>query len=166
MIRALNDEEQQRMLAACEDAVDRALLVGLLDTGMRVEEWCSVDGEAAIAAARTGAFAVRGRLTPTSRRLTALLAQRYAGEPVGSRLPLRPRTAAHRLRQVARRAGLPTFTPAWLRLTFVRNALLSGVTEASVRAALGSWPASARRVALEVKRDGAGVVGEFKHAGW
>ncbi len=156
---ALTKEEQQALDKACHDDVDRMILWGLLDTGMRIREWCNIDGWKVLDTQKTGDNLLNigdgknARKVPVSNRFLRVAAAYFQQNPVGSSMPLKARAAEYRLREIEARAGMKgRVTPATLRITFVTNSINRGIAEQDLRNILGSWPLGIRKLCEELTK--------------
>jgi site-specific recombinase XerD len=156
---ALTKEEQQALDKACHDDIDRLILWGLLDTGIRIREWCNIDGWRIIDTQKTGNNLLsigdgkHARKVPVSNRFLRVAVAYFQKNPVGGSMPLKARAAEYRLRDIEKRAGFSgRVTPATLRITFVTNSINRGMAEQDLRAILGSWPLGIRRLCEELTK--------------
>lgn len=173
MKKPLTVEEQEDLCLACRDSIDRLLVYGLVDTGIRLREWCDIDGWRVLDAAKTSSGVIsigkanNARQVPMSKRFLKLAVKYFTDNPVGSGMPLATRASEYRLRELEKLAKLKSrVTPATLRLTFVMNALQKSVDERSIRAALGSWPSTIKNLCEKYAKTIKSPVSAFKESGW
>ncbi len=134
----LSPEVQGALLGACLDHVDRLLVVVLLDTGLRISEFCRLRPEAIRWQRGTLVVTGKGEVTrevPLTERARRILDVQFA---VAGAIPIRPRAAQYRLRAIAERAGVAQkVSPHVLRHSFACNALQAGVDLRALQRALG-----------------------------
>lgn len=170
----LSQDDQHCIEKVLRDDKDRILYYGLVDTGIRISEWCALDYKKAIDAINVGMFNVGTiedgfREVPASKRFAKVLAKYMSKIPTNKavcfKMPLCSRTAEYRLRELRTLAKVKSqVTPATLRLTFVANAILKGIPEQAIRKALGWWSAADRE--LYEKLAESNPVTAFKKNGW
>lgn len=163
----LTKQEQYRLLREAERAVsaadtparrrlavrDWALVVFLLNTGLRIAEVCALTPEDVQMGERSGWVVVRGGKGSKNRRvplnaearraLKAWLEEREGG--VGTVFDLTPSGAYRRLAEMGRRAGVAVH-PHTLRHTLAKNLVDAGVGLHEVAALLGHSSLNTTRV--------------------
>lgn len=147
--RWLDKLEQAALLRAAEKEInaattdlrranamrDRAIIVALLNTGLRISELCSLKPESIAVNERSGSVMVTGkgskvRMVPLNREARAAFAQLKI--PFG----LRPWRVQYMVALIGRRAGIEV-SPHVLRHTFAKNMMDAGVSIDRVAALLG-----------------------------
>ncbi len=134
----LSPEIQNELLAACADHEDRLLVIVLLDTGLRVSEWCALTPSAVRWQRATVVVTGKGGVTrevPLSDRARKLLEIQFA---VSQKMPIKPRAAEYRVQRIAERGGITApVMPHVLRHTFACTALQKGVDLRALQRVLG-----------------------------
>jgi integrase/recombinase XerD len=134
----LTSEEVSALTSACQTAKERLVVFTLLDTGLRLAEFCSLTREAVDWQAHRVTVVGKGgkkRVVPLTPRVRALLEAYFALE---DRLRMSRRTVQEIIRRVARRAGImKKVTPHILRHTFAVMALRRGISLPSLQRLLG-----------------------------
>ncbi|BAJ64454.1 tyrosine-type recombinase/integrase [Anaerolinea thermophila] len=163
----LAKQEQYRLLREAERAVsaadtptrrrlavrDRALVVFLLNTGLRIAEACALTVEDVQIGERSGWVVVRGGKGNKSRKVPLNVEVRRAlnawreerGDGEGSVFDLTPSGAYRRLVEMGRRAGVEVH-PHTLRHTLAKNLVDAGVGLHEVAALLGHSSLNTTRV--------------------
>jgi integrase/recombinase XerC len=164
--RSLKKLDQHHLLRAVEVAVngartkaarrqallEQAVVIVMLQTGLRVGELCALRLPDIEINPRSGRLTVYGGkgdkdrelpVNPEARRvLTDWLNVRVTKKDtnavfVGQRGPLQPRAVQKFLRALGQKAGLENLTPHMLRHTFARNLVNAGVPLVEVKVLLG-----------------------------
>jgi len=134
----LTTEEAARLMAACRTGRERLVIFTLLDTGMRLSEFCSLTRDAVDWQSHRLSIVGKGgqrRVVPMTPRVHALLEAYFAVE---ESIGMAPRTVQEIVKRVARRAGITRkVTPHILRHTFAVFALRRGVSLPSLQKILG-----------------------------
>ncbi len=140
---------------------DLAILLLLLNTGLRVNELCSLTADDVAISERKGVLTVRlgkglkWRDVPLNAPAFAALkswreVRRQANHSfifTGARQePLHPRGIQHRISELGRLAGLEGVTPHTLRHTFAKNLIDAGVTIDKVALLLGHSSLNTTRI--------------------
>jgi site-specific recombinase XerD len=114
---------------------NRAIIVLLLNTGLRVSELCTLQPADVIAGQRSGTVTVNGKGSKV--RTVALNKEaRAALQAITLPLQLKPRQVERIIAELGRRAGVQA-TPHVLRHTFAKSLIDSGVPADRVAALLG-----------------------------
>ena len=140
----LDGQAVDRLVNACESFEEKLVVWTLLDTGLRVGEFCSlrpaqVEWQYAriVVHGKGGPFGSQSkrRVVPLAPRTRKLLEIRFVTHrSVG----MTPRTAQRIVKRVAERAGVTkTVTPHVLRHTFAVSCARAGVSTASLKKLLG-----------------------------
>lgn len=122
----LPEQEQIALEGACKDIEERLLVLTLLDTGIRINEFCQLikndidwqNDEIRILHGKGGPFGQEGkhRTVPMTERVKILFRNWFS---VSDKMPFQVRGAQRRLMRVAKRSGITTkTTPHVLRHTF------------------------------------------------
>jgi integrase/recombinase XerD len=126
------------LTSACQTAKERLVVFTLLDTGLRLAEFCSLTREAVDWQAHRVTVVGKGgkkRVVPMTPRVRALLEAHFAVE---DRISMSRRTVQEIIRRVARRAGIMRkVTPHILRHTFAVMSLRRGISLPSLQRLLG-----------------------------
>ena len=140
----LSGEETDRLVNACRTFREKLVVWTLLDTGLRVSEFCGIrrgqvqwQEDRIVVFGKGGPFGTRKkrRVVPLTVRVKRLLEIHFAtGEDIG----LTKRTAQRIVKAVANRAAITKpLTPHVLRHTFAVNCVKKGVSTASLKKILG-----------------------------
>jgi len=140
----LNAQETDRLVNACDTFREKLVVWTLLDTGLRVSEFCSLRKDqvhwqenALVVWGKGGWYGRRGkrRVVPLTARARRLLEIHFCtSEGIG----LTKRTAQRIVKRVANRAMVTKpVTPHVLRHTFAVNCVRKGVSTASLKKILG-----------------------------
>jgi integrase/recombinase XerD len=140
----LNYEECDRIVNACKSFTEKLVLWVLLDTGLRVHEFCGLRRDQVhwqenclVVWGKGGWYGSKGkrRVVPLTARAKRLLEVHFAtNEGMG----FSTRTAQRIVRRVANRAMISKpVTPHVLRHTFAVNCVKRGVSTASLKKLLG-----------------------------
>jgi len=140
----LRSENIDPLVNACESFKEKLVVWTLLDTGLRVGEFCTLKPEniewqyeRIIVHGKGGPFGSRSkrRVVPMTPRVHRLLEVQFVTHPD---MGMTRRTAQRIVRQVAGRAGITQhLTPHVLRHTFAVNCARAGVSTASLKKLLG-----------------------------
>ena len=140
----LTDDEQAKMFNACRGLRDTFVYVVLLDTGLRVSEFCNLNKESiewqhdrVTVFGKGGIYGKqsRRRVVPLSQRAKRLLETHFtAPNPE----PFTPRTIQRLIKGLAARAGLTKrVTPHVLRHTFAINSVRRGISSRALQSVMG-----------------------------
>jgi integrase/recombinase XerD len=140
----LNAQEADRLVNACDAFREKLVVWTLLDTGLRVSEFCGLDKDqihgqenALVVWGKGGWYGRKGkrRVVPLTARARRLLEIHFCtSEGIG----LTKRTAQRVVKRVANRAMVTKpVTPHVLRHTFAVNCVRKGVSTASLKKILG-----------------------------
>lgn len=140
----LNAEESDRLVNACRSFREKLVVWALLDTGLRVGEFCGLQKEQAqwqenclVVWGKGGRYGSRGkrRVVPLTARAKRLLELHFCtNDTVG----FSKRTAQRVVKCVTNRAMIAKdVTPHVLRHTFAVNCVKRGVSTASLKKILG-----------------------------
>jgi len=140
----LSSEETDRLINACQAFREKLVVWTLLDTGLRVSEFCGLrrdqvqwQEERLVVFGKSGPFgtAKKRRVVPLTPRVKRLLEIELATR---DGLGLSVRTAQRIVKAVANRAGITRpVTPHVLRHTFAVNCVKRGLSTASLKKILG-----------------------------
>lgn len=140
----LNYEECDRLVNACRSFLEKLVVWVLLDTGLRVTEFCKLRKEqihwqenSLVVWGKGGWYGARGkrRMVPLTARARKLLEVHLA---TNDRIGFSTRTAQRIVRRVANRAMITKpVTPHVLRHSFAVNCVKKGVSTASLKKILG-----------------------------
>ena len=132
------------LVNACETFKEKLVVWTLLDTGLRVGEFCTLrpenvewQYERVIVHGKGGPFGsqTKRRVVPLTARVRKLLEVQFVTHP---NIGMTRRTAQRTVKKVAARAGITQLvTPHVLRHTFAVNCVLAGVSTASLKKLLG-----------------------------
>jgi len=140
----LNNEECDRLVNACRSFKEKLVVWVLLDTGLRVKEFCTLrmdqihwQENRLVVWGKGGPYGVRGkrRVVPITTRAKKLLEIHFAtNESIG----FSTRTAQRIVKRVANQAMITKpVTPHVLRHSFATNCVKRGVSTASLKKILG-----------------------------
>ena len=140
----LNAEECDRIVNACKSFTEKLVVWVLLDTGLRVKEFCSLRREhvhwqenCVVVWGKGGWYGKRGkrRVVPLTGRARKLLEVHFANN---NSVGFSTRTAERVVTRVANRAMITKpVTPHSLRHSFAVNCVKKGVSTASLKKILG-----------------------------
>lgn len=120
----LTSEEEEALLNAATNPIDRFILIVLLDTGLRVSEFCLLSKDDFDASKRLLRVKGKGgylRVIPLTKRCFRLLEQFFKEH---DNIKLTPRTVQKRLEKLSKRARLKRrISPHILRHTFAVKVL-------------------------------------------
>ena len=144
MREPLNGEEYDRLVNACIKFRERLAIWTLLDTGLRVSEFCDLKRKdiqwqerQIVVWGKGGRFGSRKkrRVVPLTARVCQLFETWFT---INDRIRLSPRTIQRLVREVANKARITKpVSPHVLRHTFAINCVKSGLSTASLRKILG-----------------------------
>lgn len=134
----LTGDETNKLMNSCDSGEEKLLVWGLLETGLRIDEYLRVRKEMIDWQARRITVIGKGkkrRVVPLSDKVIALWGAHFAiNESVG----IAYWTANRMLKKIANRAQISKpVTPHILRHTFACNTLRAGVSLASLQKILG-----------------------------
>ena len=156
----LTEEEANRLANACQSAEEKLVVWTLLDTGLRIAEFCGLERQNVdwqSHALRIMGKGAKPRIVPLSCRTQAILEHLLAND---DRILLSIRTAQRIVRRVASRAGIMRPTSAHvLRHTFAVMSLRKGIMLPVLQKALGHERLSTTEIYLNVS--GADVLSEY-----
>jgi len=156
----LSEEEANRLANACDTAEEKLVIWTLLDTGLRVAEFCQIDKRQVdwqSHALRIQGKGNKPRVVSLSIRTRTLL-ERYLAD--NDRILMGIRRAQRIVRKVATRAGIMRATsPHVLRHTFAVLSLRKGVMLPVLQKALGHEKLETTGIYLNVS--GADVLREY-----
>ena len=156
----LSEEESNRLANACETADEKLVVWTLLDTGLRVAEFCSIEKQNVdwqSHALRIQGKGDKPRVVSLSTRTRALLEHYLAQNDC---ILVTVRKAQRIVRKVANRAGIMRATsPHVLRHTFAVLSLRKGVMLPVLQKALGHERMETTGIYLNVS--GADVLREY-----
>lgn len=134
----LTADDVTRLLSACRTFQESLVITVLLDTGIRIGEFCSLTRENLDWQGRRLTVVGKGgrrRVVPLTERAMALLEAQLA---IQGRIGIPARTAEEIVARVARRAGITKkVSPHVLRHTFAVRALQRGISLPSLQKILG-----------------------------
>lgn len=140
----LDGQAVDRLVNACESFDEKLVVWTLLDTGLRVGEFCSLRPEQVewqyariVVHGKGGPFGSQSkrRVVPMTPRVRKLLEIRFVTH---RSVRMTPRTAQRIVKRVAERAAVTKpVTPHVLRHTFAVNCVKAGVSTASLKKLLG-----------------------------
>jgi len=140
----LNAEECDRVVNACESFREKLVVWVLLDTGLRVNEFCTLHRDQVhwqenrlVVWGKGGRFGHKGkrRVVPLPARAKRLLELYFCNR---DQVGFTKRTAQRIVKRVANRAMITKpVTPHVLRHTFAVNCVKKGVSTASLKKILG-----------------------------
>ena len=152
-------EDVQRLLRACRTPRDRALVLTLADTGVRLSEcaglsWPDVDFTIGALLVRRGKGGkVRAvYLGAAPRRALLRLRRVTSGKNTGSLFGLRPPGIREVLRRLSRRAGVHV-TPHMLRRFYATESLRNGLDVLSLQRLLGHSTLSMTAIYVRMSTD-------------
>ena len=163
----LEDPDQDRLVAACETPEEKLVVIGLLETGLRVSEFADLRAEQIQwqqrrikVTGKGGPFGKRSkiRVVPVSDRLRPILEHHFA---LRDELGISTRTIQRLLKRVANRARITApVTPHVLRHTFAVNAVRRGSSLSSLQKILGHDRLSTTEIYLNLSPEQ--VIEEFQ----
>jgi len=142
--KPLSYEEQDKLINACETKKEKLLVWGLLETGLRISEFCKltpqnfrwqegiicVDGKGG----KYGKMS-KTRVIPLTSTARRIFSEYFSWN---NKMPFGTRRAQQLLKQIADRAGIMTpVTPHILRHTFAVRCIEKGISTRSLQAVLG-----------------------------
>jgi len=140
----LNSEEYDRLVNACITFRERLAIWTLLDTGLRVSEFCNLkrrdiqwQEKQIVVWGKGGRYGTRKkrRIVPLTVRACRLLETWFT---INDRIRLSPRTVQRLVKKVANQARITKpVTPHVLRHSFAVNCVQKGVSTASLKKILG-----------------------------
>jgi len=140
----LNSEETDRIVNACKSFGEKLVVWVLLDTGLRVNEFCSLRREqvhwqenCVVVWGKGGWYGTKGkrRVVPLTARAKRLLELHFC---TNKTIGFTKRTAQRVVKRVANRALITKpVTPHVLRHSFAVNCVRRGVSTASLKKILG-----------------------------
>ena len=162
----LSEEECDRIVNACDSFREKLVVWVLLDTGLRVGEFCGLrrdqvqwQEDRMVILGKGGRYGRRGkrRVVPLTARSKRLLEVHFC---TSNRVGFSKRTAQRIVKQVANKAmiGKPV-TPHVLRHTFAVNCVKRGVSTASLKKILGHDRLETTEIYLNISPEDA--LGEF-----
>lgn len=121
----LTDEESQKLIDSCDNLKDKLIVIGLLDSGLRVSEFSAINKKNIVwqdkelrVYGKGGIYGKESkyRTVPISERFRALLQSWFA---INNKMPFEARGIQKRLKQIAKRTDIMRpVTPHVLRHTF------------------------------------------------
>lgn len=140
----LNGEEYDRLVNACETFREKLVIWTLLETGLRVGEFCDLkrkniqwQEKQLVVWGKGGRYGLRQkrRVVPLPLRINRLFELYFA---TADRMLFSPRKVQRLVKKVANRAGIAKpVTPHVLRHTFAVNCVKRSLSTASLRKILG-----------------------------
>ena len=162
----LNHEESDRIVNACRSFREKLVVWTLLDTGLRVGEFCNLKRDQIqwqenriTVWGKGGRFGLRGkrRIVPLTLRVQKLFEIYFS---TNERICLSVRSAQRTVKKVANRAAISkTVTPHVLRHSFAINCVKSGLSTTSLRKILGHDRLETTEIYLNISPEDA--LGEF-----
>lgn len=150
----LTSEQAERLVLACDEPLERLLVVVLLDCGLRLAELLGLTRDRLDGASQRLIVLGKGgrrRVVATTPRAWTLLSAWFA---VHDRIPASPRTVQRRLRALAVRAGIPRpVTPHVLRHTYAISMLRRGLALPSLQRLLGHQRLTTTEIYLNVSNE-------------
>lgn len=163
----LGSEETDRLVNACRTFREKLVVWGLLDTGLRVSEFCRISRDRVqwqedriVVFGKSGPYGVRGkrRVVPLTPRVKRLLEIHLATR---DDMGLTVRTVQRLVKRVANRATLTKpVTPHVLRHTFAVNCVKKGLSTASLKKILGHERLETTEIYLNINPEDA--LAEFR----
>lgn len=142
--RPLTIRDQERLIKACAHDREQVLIEGLLETGLRISEFCNLRKEdfiweegMIIINGKAGPFGkvAKLRAVPITDRARTVFKKFFI---IIRRKPYHPRSAQRLVKKIGERAGiLDVVTPHILRHTFAVNSLRKGIGIRFVQKVLG-----------------------------
>lgn len=163
----LDEEEQDKLVNACQNHREKLIVYTLLDTGIRVSELANLKKENV--KWQSGVIEVYGkggiygkqskrRNVPLSPRVKKILDIQFA---MSEGIKLSPRTIQRIIKKVAERGGITKeITPHTLRHTFSINSIRKGVNLRALQEALGHDHISTTEIYLNYS--GKNIAEDFK----
>jgi integrase/recombinase XerD len=142
--RPLSIHDQERLVKTCKGDRERVLIEGLLETGLRISEFCYLRKEdfnwedgAIIVNGKAGPFGkvAKLRAVPITDRARSIFKKFFV---IIRKKSYYPRGAQRLVKKIGERAGLlDVLTPHILRHTFAVNCIRRGIGIVSIQKALG-----------------------------
>lgn len=158
----LSSEECDRLVNACRSFREKLLVWVLVDTGLRVSEFCRLRKEQVhwqenclAVSGKGGWYGQRGkrRVVPLTARARRLLEMHFC---TNDAIGFTKRTAQRIVKRVANRAAITKpVTPHILRHTFAVNCVKKGVSTASLKKILGHDRLETTEIYLNICPEGA-----------
>jgi integrase/recombinase XerD len=162
----LNREECDRIVNACRSFQEKLIVWVLLDTGLRVSEFCSLHRDqihwqenCLVVWGKGGWYGTKGkrRIVPLTARAKRLLELHFC---TNERIGFTKRTAQRIVKRVADRAWITKLvTPHILRHSFATRCIQQGVSTASLKKILGHDRLETTEIYLNICPEDA--LGEF-----
>lgn len=162
----LTTEEVNRLVSACQTEQERLIVLFLLETGLRVAEFCDLTPDdfdrynlRITVYGKGGPYGKRSkrRIVPLSPTAFSLLEDRFSGQ---KRMGIIPRTAQRVLKRLAERAGISRpVSPHVLRHTFSVTAVRRGIGLPALQRLLGHSNLATTQIYLNLSPED--VVREF-----
>jgi len=166
----LDEEDQDKLVNACQNHREKLIIYLLLDTGMRLSELANLKKKNI--KWQQGVIEVYGkggiygkqskrRTVPLSPKVRTILEIQIAMDDKEDLIIFSPRTIQRMVEKVAERAGITNkVTPHVLRHTFSINAIRKGVNLRALQEALGHDHISTTEIYLNYS--GKNIVEDFK----
>jgi integrase/recombinase XerD len=155
--KPLSIEDQDRLINACENQNEKLLIIGILETGMRVSEFCNLTRQnfrwqegVIILEGKGGRFGKmsKTRVIPLTNRARELFEKFFTWN---DKIPFGPRMAQKMVKKVADRANIiANVTPHILRHTFAVRCIEKGISTRSLQAVLGHDHLSTTEIYLNI----------------
>ena len=143
-LEPLTDDEATRLTQVCKTIKEKLLIWVLLDTGLRVNELCTLTKQNILWQERRlmiygkgGVYgkATKRRIVPLTPRAFQLLSQHFTSEDT---FPLKKRAAEYLIKRLGNRANIvKRIVPHSLRHTFAVNCLKRGISIRALQLLLG-----------------------------